>query len=204
MDYAEIAMCRAKHLLRPAAALLLSALPLWTGCLATLGGGASELEASLHEDIRLLQEENQRLRGRVEGFDMQMEQVQRALDALRSAPGGPSPADVQALQQRVAALEGQLRALDTARERDRQEIIQTLTGKISQMVTPAARSRPAAPSGTRRGGAQEGYEHVVESGQTLSAIAAAYNVSPRGIVEANDLSNPDALRVGQKLFIPAP
>ena len=205
MHYAANVMSRAKHLLRFVLSVpLLCMAPLLNGCLSTYGANQSEFETSLREDMRMLQEENQRLRGRVEGFDLQLEQVQRSVDALRSAPGGPSLSDVQALQQRIAALEGQLRTLDAARERDRQEIINTLSGKISQMVAPPARPRPATPSPTRRTGPQEGYEHVVESGQTLSAIAAAYNVSPKSIIDANNLTNPNALRVGQKLFIPAP
>jgi len=59
----------------------------------------------------------------------------------------------------------------------------------------AGAARKAAVSGT-------GYEHVVKEGETLSAIAAAYKVKPAAIIEANDLANPNALRAGQKLFIP--
>jgi N-acetylmuramoyl-L-alanine amidase len=42
---------------------------------------------------------------------------------------------------------------------------------------------------------------VVESGQTLSAIAVAYKVSASSIKKANSMKS-DTLRVGQKLFIP--
>ena len=57
----------------------------------------------------------------------------------------------------------------------------------------------------RRGGgsAETGYEHVVESGQSLSTIAAAYKVSVSSIKKANNLKS-DGVRVGQKLFIPKP
>ena len=48
----------------------------------------------------------------------------------------------------------------------------------------------------------QGYEHVVRGGETLSTIARDYGVTVDAIVEANALTDPDTLRVGQKLFIP--
>ena len=203
MDYADLVMRCAKHLLRlPVFATLLAA-PLLTGCFATYG--VQQTEAALREDMRVLQEENSRLRGRLEGYDLEIERLSRSLEALRSAPGGATQSDVQTLQQRITALESQLRALDAARERDRKEMIDTLTTRISQVVGASSKPRPAATaSRPRTSGPQEGYEHVVEAGQTLSAIASAYNVSSKSIIDANNLANPNALRVGQKLFIPAP
>lgn len=44
--------------------------------------------------------------------------------------------------------------------------------------------------------------HVVQEGDTLWTIASRHRVSVDAIVEANDLSNPDALKLGQRLVIP--
>ncbi len=44
--------------------------------------------------------------------------------------------------------------------------------------------------------------HVVRRGETLSAIAVRYGTSVEAIVEANGLSNPDMIYVGQRLIIP--
>lgn len=183
----------------------LLAAPALTGCLATYGQ-AQAYETAIQEDMALLQEQNRRLQGRLEGLELEIERLHQQIDQLRSTPSGPSVSDVQAVQTRVAALDQQLKAMDAARERDRQEIISTLTAKISQLVgsSGASRAKPAAASTRRASGPQEGYEHKVESGQTLSAIAAAYNVSSKSIIEANGLDRPDQLRVGQVLFIPAP
>ncbi|MCO5068376.1 MAG: LysM peptidoglycan-binding domain-containing protein [Kiritimatiellae bacterium] len=194
-------MARAKHLL---SIVTLLSLPFLTGCLATYDSQQSQMEAALQADMRILQEENQRLKGRVESFDLEIERLTRNVDAIRTAPSGASAADVQALQQRIAQLETQLRTLDAARERDRREIIDSLSSKLTAAVASRPAPRPTSPPPTRRGGTQEGYEHVVESGQTLSAIASAYNVSAKSIIDANNLTKPDQLHVGQKLFIPAP
>ncbi len=45
--------------------------------------------------------------------------------------------------------------------------------------------------------------YAVEAGDTLTEIAQRFNVSQEAIMEANDITNPDSLRVGQELVIPA-
>jgi len=44
--------------------------------------------------------------------------------------------------------------------------------------------------------------YIVQPGDMLSAIAERYSVSVEAIVQANNISNPDALEVGQTLTIP--
>lgn len=46
-------------------------------------------------------------------------------------------------------------------------------------------------------------EYVVQPGDILSAIAERFSVSMEAIVAANNLANPNALQVGQRLVIPA-
>ena len=45
--------------------------------------------------------------------------------------------------------------------------------------------------------------HVVASGETLGGIARRYGLTIADIVEANNLTNPNALSIGQELLIPA-
>ena len=66
---------------------------------------------------------------------------------------------------------------------------------MSGGTTPA---RPAAPAYTG-----PYYEHVVEAGQTLSFIAKGFETSVQKILDANPGLKANALRVGQKLIIPA-
>lgn len=47
-----------------------------------------------------------------------------------------------------------------------------------------------------------GRVHVVQSGESLTAIAQLYGVSPEEIISFNNISNPDAIYVGQELVIP--
>jgi LysM repeat protein len=46
--------------------------------------------------------------------------------------------------------------------------------------------------------------HVVQPGDQLGRIAARYGVTVAAIVEANNLANPNLIRVGQRLIIPLP
>lgn len=46
--------------------------------------------------------------------------------------------------------------------------------------------------------------HVVQPGDQLARIAARYGVTVAAIVEANDLADPNLIRVGQRLIIPLP
>ncbi len=66
----------------------------------------------------------------------------------------------------------------------------------STLTIPGVSARDAA--GLR------GQVHVVQSGESLLGIAAQYGVTVEAIMEANDLSNPDNIVVGNELIIPAP
>lgn len=50
----------------------------------------------------------------------------------------------------------------------------------------------------------EAISYTVRSGDTLNQIAQRYTVSPQQVIQANQLSNPDLLEVGQVLILPPP
>jgi lipoprotein NlpD len=62
-------------------------------------------------------------------------------------------------------------------------------------------AQPAAPSAPYRGSARP-VEHIVRPGETAYHIAHTYGVSVHRLLEANHLSDPRDLRVGQSLLIP--
>jgi LysM repeat protein len=66
--------------------------------------------------------------------------------------------------------------------------------------TPLPPTAPPAPTPTSPDGTQR---YVVQSGDVLVNIATRFGVTVSAIVRANNLSNPNALQVGQELIIPA-
>ncbi len=132
----------------------------------------------------------QKLNERINGLQLEQQQLARELDELRKAPR-----EDLVVRNRLDTIERQMQALNAARESDRREIVSDLSRKVSALVGGSPRGGSSASS------AETGYEHVVKSGESLSAIAAAYKCSVSAIKRANNLSS-DTVRVGQKLFIP--
>ncbi|MCX7819387.1 MAG: LysM peptidoglycan-binding domain-containing protein [Kiritimatiellae bacterium] len=65
----------------------------------------------------------------------------------------------------------------------------------------ASRPRPEKPASARAAAAAD--EYVVQPGDSLSKIAARHGVSARELAELNAITDPNKLRAGQKLKLPA-
>ncbi len=73
------------------------------------------------------------------------------------------------------------------------------------LAPPTATPRPTAtpvPVAQATATPQKGGTYIVQPGDQLKHIAARYNVSIWKIIDANDIANPDSLRIGQVLQIP--
>lgn len=66
-------------------------------------------------------------------------------------------------------------------------------------VTPVAATPNAPASAPTAVGPATPEFHVVEPGESLSAIARKYNTTVEVLVELNDIENRDAIQVGQRL-----
>lgn len=183
--------------------VLLAALAGLPGCLTLRDQSESARE---QEDRLALQEDLDRVKGKLEALEMEYQRLLRAqADAERATDS--SKGEAGSTQQRLNELSRRLSMLEDARVKDRQAIIEQLSGKMAEIMSgsqPARKSKVTpAPLGANAEG-KSGYEHIVKEGETLSTIAAAYKVKLSAIIEANQLQNPDALLQGQKLFIPQP
>ena len=111
----------------------------------------------------------------------------------------------QALAQIQARAESALQAAEASAKAAREQAEYTkrtayrppAPAPASPTARPPAPARPAAPAYSAY------YEHVVESGQTLSFIAKGYDTTVQKILAANPGLSAAKLRVGQKLIIPA-
>ena len=153
-----------------------------------LRGEIAELRAAVRRDQDAMRREIvDDLTRRLNGISQQMQQNQ-----------------AQALAQIQARAEAALQAAEASAKAAREQA----------EYTKRNASRPAAPAPRASGGAAPAkpaapaytgpyYEHVVESGQTLSFIAKGFETTVQKILDANPGLKANNLRVGQKLIIPA-
>lgn len=153
---------------------------LLSGCM-TYQTQQQALRTRQTEDQLIQQESQRRLSGRIETLEMEISRISREVDSLR-----------QSLDSRFASIEQKI-------EEDKRQMISQLSAQMEKLIRQAA---PAPAPASSSSGSAYGYEHIVQPGETLSAIAKAYNVTTQAIISANKIKNPNRLSVGQKLFIP--
>jgi LysM repeat protein len=140
-----------------------------------------------------------------------IEALEKEIGGLRDQLNQPG---VTANQDDLKKLAAQVREIDKKRQDDRELILKEIeklgktSGLSGRKLTPTATTNPAT-SGPTAGGKESGYEYRVSAGDTLSIIAKAYRdqgikVTSDQILKANPGLNPNTLKVGQKIFIPAP
>lgn len=159
---------------------------------------------SQREDLKALQEKFAQVQNDVQAMKGEHDAMQTDIERLKKdvKQTGDSLDD---LKKEVARLEELIKRVDALREQDRKTIVEEVSKEIDRLVKKPSRAESATsekPPKAAKPQTQEGYEHVVEKGQTLAAIAEVYGVTTKTIMEANHLKKTD-LKVGQKLFIPA-
>ena len=140
--------------------------------------------------------------------------LEKEISELRDKSSQPAAADT-ANADDLKKLADQVREIDRKRQEDRELILKEI-GKLGK-VGGSSSGRKSTPSvttntataGSSAGGKENGYEYKVAERDTLSIIAKAYRdqgikVTADQILKANPGLNPNSLKVGQKIFIPAP
>lgn len=185
--------------MKPAAAAM--CLLFSSGCVAMQEQRAAMQEQ--REDAVILEDDVRRLRGRLEALENEVERLTQQVSQSGSEQNRAMQSQVQGVNSAMEDMQRRLRALEAGREADRKEIVDTISKRVADLINKQA-PRASTPPPRTKPISNEGYEHQVQPGETLSAIAKAYGARSADIMEANGLQSADKLRVGQKLFIPAP
>lgn len=177
--------------------LLLMSLFGSTACVQTRGPSAEQLaqQRAIQERQKQLQAEEvrQRMQLQLEDSDARLMESQQQIQQLRGELSKrPTDDELRILENRIAALEQMIQRMELQRAKDREEIVSILSKRMADLMAQQQSARVQA----------SGRTHEVARGETLSAIAAAWQVSSQSIIRANSISDPNALRVGQKLIIP--
>ena len=161
--------------------------------------------ANLREDVRLLTQ-------KVGSLTLAVEDLQRENAALRTQTAtahsnAQAFATVQQLNDAVASLDQAIKAGDAAASASAAAQIKKLgeaTNAALDSITKGQAQRPAtatAPSFTSNF-PSEGTSYTVQKGDTLSIIARKTGGKLSDIINANKITDPSKVRVGDTLFIP--
>lgn len=172
-------------------------------------------DAAVEERMNKLSAQIQDLADARDAQNKRIEELARQLREVQEQQGKPNVSN--ASQEDVRQLASKLQEVDRKRQEDNEVILKKIEG-LGKTLGASAKSPgssrsssapPAAPAATAPAPSGEGYEYVVQAGDTLSVIAKAYaekniKVTVDQILKANPGLKPEKLRVGQKVFIPAP
>lgn len=161
------------------------------------------------------EEQLNQLRGKItdlqaSNVDLQkrLAEVQRELQELRTQLATPA---ASASAEDLKRLADAIKEVDRKREADLELVLNELK-KLAKAGTerrPPAATDNSGSTGTHGNRPEKGYEYVVQSGDTLSAIVAEYRkqgvkVGVDDVLKANPGLKATNLKVGQKIFIPSP
>jgi LysM repeat protein len=160
--------------------------------------------ANLREDVRGLAQRVGELLLRVE----QLERENRELRA-RSDGADKSYATVAQLDAAVAELNRTIRAAAAGAKSEALQQVGVQMEKLAKQTNAALESlakaqatRPAVQTAFGDDYPKEGVSYTVLKGDTLAVIARKTGAKVQDIVNANKISDPSRIMVGQTLFIP--
>lgn len=142
--------------------------------------------SALEESVGALERGQENISRQIADIDAELA---RGIEAVRTGQ-----------QQLGIELEGKIRSTDTARKSDRDDLLRRLEIVLDEVTKENARlteELDAVKAATAEGGA-----HTVSRGETLASIAAKYGVTVSALLAANNIADPNLIKVGQKLVIP--
>ena len=158
--------------------------------------------ASLREDVRLLSQ-------RMNELSLRVEQLERDNGELRSKSGQT----YVTLAQLNEAITDAQKTMQAALREQKRETLQQVSVQLEKLanetqaainaLAKGAATRPAVSTPTfTEDYPKEGVSYTVQRGDTLSSIAHKTNAKTQDIINANKITDPTRLQVGQTLFIP--
>lgn len=174
-----------------------------TSLLVPAVSGQVEL-ANLREDVRGLAQ-------RVGELSLRVEQLERENAALRQSAQGLSQTYVtlNQLNNAIADLNVSVRTAVASSKNETLQQVGVQMEKLAKQTNTAIDSlakgmatRPAVQATFSDDYAKEGVSYTVQKGDTLALIAKKTGAKQQDIINANKISDPARIVVGQTLFIP--
>lgn len=157
--------------------------------------------AGMREDVRILVQ-------RVGSLNLRVEQLERENAALlRSTEGmDRTYATVAQLNEAVAELNQAVALGDSTTQAKAAKAIQQLAKATNESVASVAKGVSQARAITtptfNDDFEKTGVTYTMQSGDTISRVAARFNSSVKDIMNANQITDATKVQIGQTLFIP--
>ncbi len=180
---------------------------------AAVAGTVVQAQQGMQYEVASLREDVRGLTQRVGELSLRIEQLERENNDLRGKTSAAvsSSVTVEQLNDAIAELN---RTIKASAASTKSETLQQVSGQIKVLAqqTNAAIDSLAKGQATRAAVqtvftedyAKEGVSYTVQKGDTLSSIAQKNGARMADIINANKISDPTRINVGQTLFIPAP
>jgi LysM repeat protein len=171
-------------------------------------------DAAVEERLNKLSAQIQDLIDAKDAQKKRLDELAGQLRELQDQQGKPNAG--YATQEDLKQLAAKLQEVDRKRQDDSEHVVKELENLRKTLAAPPVKktsvpaNAPAPGDGGAPPNADNGWYHVVKSGQTLEAIAKAYSseyhikVTSDDILKANPGLKPERISIGQKIFIPAP
>lgn len=169
-------------------------------------GSVSAIDvANLKEDVRGLTQ-------KLNEVALRVEQLERENTNLRSqvVASGDTKVTLVQLNQALAELR---QTVQKAADNQRTEILQTVAGQLEKLAgqTNAAldalaknqATRPPVQTTFSENYPKEGVSYTVQKGDTFDEIVRKLGARRQDVINANKLTDPSRIQVGQTLFIPS-
>ena len=156
---------------------------------------------NLREDVRMLSQ-------RIGELTMTVEQLTRENHSLQSR----TSQNLVTLEQLNRVVAEMNRTVQGGLAEQKREVLAQVAGQMERLArqTQAAidalargqATRAAVPTDFNEDFPKQGINYTVQSGDTLSGIAQKNGAKLSDVINANKISDPTKIRVGQTLFIP--
>lgn len=179
---------------------------------ATVLGGAVALSAqslpvevaNLREDVRLLTQRTGELALRVEQLERENEELRR-----QTAGSAQSYATVVQLNEAIAEVNRVIRAASTSTKTETLQQVSVQMERLAKQTNAAIDSlakgmatRATVQTTFTEDYPKDGISYTVQRGDTLAVIARNTGARVQDIINANKITDPSKIQVGQTLFIP--
>lgn len=178
---------------------------------ATLAAAAVAQNAPSSIEFANLREDVRGLTQRVGELSLRVEQLERENADLRQRASAVNQSFVT-LSQLNDAVADATRSLKAAIATAKGETLQQVAGQMEKLaqqtnaaldsLAKAQATRPAVQTTFSDAYPKEGVSYTVQKGDSLASIAKKTGAKQQDIVNANKLSDPSLIYVGQTLFIP--